>query len=258
MRTPTKRGGGQLTLSRRIGEAIEYLYKLQLWRIRRISSFLQIPYRPAGRRWQSDLPLGAIRSIQRGALNYSYRGISMLKNPFEVALYPVLFWQLKPRTVIEIGSYLGASALWYADMMRMLDITGSVISVDINPPVPPERRSNVSFIFGDANMLAAVLPPDKLASLERPLLVIEDANHTAETTLAVLEFFADILGSGEYMVIEDALVSDLGVAHHFNGGPGLAISRFLAAHPDFEIDASFCDHYGHNYTGNPNGYLRRR
>ena len=251
-------GDSRLPLSRRLGEAIESFYKLQLCRIRRVSSFLQIPYRPAGRRWKSDLPLGPIRSIQRGALNYSYRGIPMLKNPFEVALYPVLFWQVKPRTVIEIGSYLGASALWYADMMRMFDIAGTVVSVDVKPPGPPEPRNNVTFLFGDANALGAVLTPDKLASLERPLLVIEDASHTAETTLAVLEFFLGVLRSGEYIVIEDALVSDLGVAHHFNGGPGLAISRFLAAHPDFEIDASFCDHYGHNYTGNPNGYLRRR
>jgi cephalosporin hydroxylase len=169
-----------------------------------------------------------------------------------------LFWQVKPRSVIEIGSYLGASALWYADMMRLFDIAGTVISVDVKPPLPPEPRDNVSYIFGDANTLGASLTPEKLAGLERPLLVIEDASHAAETTLAVLEFFAGVLRSGEYIVIEDALVSDLGVAHHFNGGPGLAISRFLAAHSDFEIDASFCDHYGHNYTGNPNGYLRRR
>jgi cephalosporin hydroxylase len=66
-----------------------------------------------------------------------------------------------------------------------------------------------------------------------------------------------VLRSGEYIVIEDAVVSDLGGAHRFNGGPGLAISRFLAAHAEFEIDASLCDKYGHNFTGNPNGYLRR-
>jgi len=201
--------------------------------------------------------LKALDSIQHGTLRYSYRGISMLKNPFEIALYQVLFWQVKPRTVIEIGSYLGASAIWFADMMRNCDVNGTVISIDIKVPTPAEQRENVRFLEGDANALDTVLTPAILATLERPLVVIEDSTHTAETTLAVLKFFAPILRSGEYIVIEDGVVSDLGRAHRFNGGPGLAISQFLSAHPEFEIDAGFCDRYGHNFTGNPNGYLRR-
>src|SRR5262249_16380126 len=118
-------------------------------------------------------------------------------------------------------------------------------------------RDDVAFLEGDANTLETALTSETLARIERPLLVVEDANHTAETSLAVLNFFAPVLLPAEYIVIEDALVSDLGMAHRFNGGPGLAISRFLAAHAEFQIDTSLCDKYGHNFTGNPNGYLRR-
>ena len=131
----------------------------------------------------------------------------MLKNPFDVALYQLLFWQTKPRTVIEIGSYLGASALWFADVMRNCDIMGTVVSIDIKPPQPPETRANVYFLKGDANALDTVLTPNMLAGLERPLMVIEDSTHTAETSLAVLEFFAPVLRSGEYIVIEDGVVT---------------------------------------------------
>jgi len=130
-------------------------------------------------------------------------------------------------------------------------------TIDIKVPMPPEQRTNVRFIEGDANALGTVLTPDVVARLEWPLLVIEDSTHTAETALAVLEFFAPILRSGEYIVVEDGVVSDLGRAHRFNGGPGAAISRFLFVHREFEIDAAFCDRYGHNLTGNPNGYLRK-
>jgi cephalosporin hydroxylase len=142
-------------------------------------------------------------------------------------------------------------------MMRNCDVAGTVISIDIKPPTPPEPRNNVRFLQGDAHALGAVLTPAILAALNRPILVIEDSTHNAETTLAVLEFFAPVLQSGEYIVIEDGVVSDLGKAHHFNGGPGDAISRFLSAHPEFQIDTGFCDRYGHNFTGNPNGYLRK-
>lgn len=41
------------------------------------------------------------------------------------------------------------------------------------------------------------------------------------------------------------------------GGPCRAISEFLRDHP-YEIDATYCDRYGHNVTGNPNGYLRKK
>jgi len=241
----------------RAGKYIERRYKALYYRLRRTLSHASIPYRPGGRAWAIDLPLKALDSIQYGTLRYSYRGISMLKNPFEIALYQLLFWQVKPRTVIEIGSYLGASAIWFADMMRNCDVNGTVISIDIKVPTPAEQRENVRFLEGDANDLNTVLTPAILATLERPLVVIEDSTHTAETTLAVLKFFASILRSGEYIVIEDGVVSDLGRAHRFNGGPGLAISQFLSTHPEFEIDAGFCDRYGHNFTGNPNGYLRR-
>jgi cephalosporin hydroxylase len=242
---------------RQTGKRLEYFYKRQLYGFRRALLHARIPYRPGGRNWKINLPVKALYAIQHGALHYSYRGVSMLKNPFEVALYPLLFWQVKPRTVIEIGSYRGASALWLADMLRNCDIAGTVISIDIEPPAPPEPRDNVRFLKGDANALGDVLTPALLAGLERPLVVIEDSTHSADTTFAVLTFFAPVLRPGEYIVIEDGVVSDLGVDHHYQGGPGLAISRFLAGHPEYAIDASLCDHYGHNVTGNPNGYLRR-
>src|SRR3984893_18585630 len=119
------------SLMRRAGKHIERLYKSQLCRFRRTLSNAAIPHRPGRRVWGIDLSQKAVESIQAGSLQYSYRGIPMLKNPFEVALYPLLFWQVKPRTVIEIGSYLGGSALWLADLMRNCDIDRAGYSICI-------------------------------------------------------------------------------------------------------------------------------
>jgi cephalosporin hydroxylase len=241
---------------RRTEKQVEDFYKRQLHRVRRVVLDWQMPYRPQGRKWGCALPLTAVRSLQAGTLAYSYRGIPMLKNPIEVALYQLLIWQLRPRTVIEIGSYLGASAYWLADILRTFEIGGTVISIDIDPPAPHFERSDVRFIKGDARDLGAVLTPAVIKGFDRPLLIIDDSIHSCEGTLAVMEFAAPVLRSGEYMIVEDGLVSDLGMAGRYGGGPGLAISRFLASHPEFVIDTSFCDRYGHNFTGNPNGYLR--
>jgi cephalosporin hydroxylase len=242
----------------RLGRFFERVYKLQLHRFLRVAAELLTPYRPARRRWGIGLPLKALNSIQAGALKHEYRGRPMLKNPFDVALYPLLIWKTKPRTVIEIGSYLGVSAFWLADLVRDASGRGLVISIDIAPPTPPEARDDVRFLKGDVMHLGAVLTPELLAGLERPWLVIEDSAHTQASTRAALEFFAPHLQAGEYIVVEDGALADFGWAFSYGGGPGMAISRFLAAHPEFEIDADYCDRYGHNVTGNPNGYLRRR
>jgi cephalosporin hydroxylase len=241
-----------------LAKVAEALYKRELRRLRRFHQLSRIGYRPRSRQWGSALGLNAAWSIQHGALQYQYRGQPMLKNPFDVALYQMLVWQLKPRTIVEIGSYLGTSALWLAEMQTLFGIDGQVLSLDIEPPQPPFHRANLRFLQADANRLAESPLPALLASAPRPFLVIEDSSHLSETTLAVLRFFDNYLQSDEYIVIEDGLVTDLGVAHKYARGPGAAISQFLAETKGrYEIDAAYCDRYGHNFTGNPNGYLRR-
>ena len=35
-----------------------------------------------------------------------------------MAMYQMLLWELKPKTIIEIGSGTGGSAVWMADLMK--------------------------------------------------------------------------------------------------------------------------------------------
>jgi cephalosporin hydroxylase len=59
------------------------------------------------------------------------------------------------------------------------------------------------------------------------------------------------------LIVEDGIVSELGVAHSFNGGPLRAIREFLKSTSDFVVDRHWCDFYGRNATWNVNGYLKR-
>jgi cephalosporin hydroxylase len=172
-------------------------------------------------------------------------------------LYISLVWNLKPRTIIEIGTKYGGSALWFADLMKTYNIDGRVVSVDIAVPNPPYRRAEITLMYGDANKLGETLSPEFIASLPRPFLVVEDASHHFRATLATLRFFEPHMRKGEYIVVEDGAVSDMGNDGEREGGPGRAISEFLMeCKGRFEIDADYCDRYGHNVTGNTNGYLR--
>ncbi len=210
------------------------------------------------RRMESDIPADALSSIQKGTLGYTYKGVPCMKNPFDLCLYLKLVYDAQPRTVIEIGSAAGGSALWFADTLRNYGIAGQVTSVDLNR-VSDLNDDSISFLAGDAMQLGETLTEELLASLPRPWLVIEDAAHTLEVSTAVLEFFKGHLRSGEYIVIEDGIVNDLSGDQYktYANGPNRAIMAFLSANTDFSIDESYCDYYGHNFTWCTNGYLRR-
>jgi cephalosporin hydroxylase len=182
----------------------------------------------------------------------------MLKHPVELALYPLLLWERKPGTIFEIGSFSGGSAIFFSDVLKAYGHQCRILTLDINVPQPPIRPDNVEFLYADAANLGATLTEEQLASCPRPWLVIEDASHMYAHTLAVLRFFDPLMRSGEFIVVEDATITDMGLEPDYDGGPNRAIEEFLreAGHR-YVIDPNYTDRFGHNFTGNPNGYLRR-
>jgi cephalosporin hydroxylase len=206
---------------------------------------------------RSDIDYDLLMKIQRGVMAYAYRGVPLLKNPFDLAIYTMMLERERPRTLIEIGSHMGGSALWFADQGALLGLKLKVLSIDLEVPATAPGPS-VQFLRGDARELGEVLPPSIMSTLPRPLMVVEDSSHLSGTTAAVLEFFDPWLRKGEYIVIEDGILSDMRVADLYDGGPLRAIEEFLAKSPGrYEVDRGLCDYFGRNVTWNVDGYLRR-
>jgi cephalosporin hydroxylase len=198
-----------------------------------------------------------LHAIQHASHYYQWKGVPMWKNPFDFALYWMLVWKVKPKTIIEIGSKHGGSALWLADMLTLYGIDGRIVSVDI-APVTNISDPRISFLEGDVADLGKSLTADLLASLPGPWLVIEDSSHLYEHSLAALNFFHSRLKRGDYLIVEDGIVEALGMADQFNGGPSRAVNEFFSQHPDdYEMVTAMCDFFGKNVTWNPNGYWRK-
>jgi cephalosporin hydroxylase len=214
---------------------------------------------PATLDWQCDLGGAALSGIQAGTLATRYKGVALLKSPFDLVLYLQLLQNLRPGTLIEIGTNEGGSALWFADMMSVLGLSPRVVSIDLVVEVA-FSDDRIEFLAGNAQDLGAALPAGVLDRLPRPWLVVEDSAHVYETTRPVLDFFHPHLAAGDYIVVEDGVVKFLPDPYYrnFEDGPNRAIEDFLAANPDaYEIDRGLCDFYGRNLTWNPNGWLRR-
>lgn len=187
-----------------------------------------------------------------------YRGVPFLKMPNDVMIHMRLLHEAKPATVFEVGSKRGGSALWFADMISAMGIVPQIVSIDLKAPKLQDDR--ITFLQGDASRPGDVLSESFLAALPRPWLVSEDSAHTYAVSKAVLDFFGPRMRPGEYIVVEDGVVSE--VAEWFggqaDGGPNKAVADFLGEQQEFEVVAELCDLFGYNVTGNPNGYLRRK
>ena len=203
-----------------------------------------------------DLHPSALASIQSGTMRSTWRGIPSLKCPFDLAIYGMVLWDLKPATVLEFGSFKGGSALWLADQMSAMGLATHVHSFDLRPPDLTDSR--ITFAQFDAASPANGVTGEFLASLPHPWLVIEDSSHTYSHVLNILRHLEPHTEPGDRIIIEDGIVDALGLAPKYDGGPLRAIPEFLAETDGrWAIDPAFNDFFGVNMTWNQDGYLIR-
>ena len=161
-----------------------------------------------------------------------WRGVPLMKNVFDFAMYPALLAELRPRTVFEIGSGRGASATWFADSLALCGSDARVHSVDRCKA--EIEHPQVRFYQGDCAEPERLFDPGLLQTEPHPWLVVEDAHHNVA---AVLQHFHRFLAPGDYLVVEDSDVKRD------------AIRQFLGAHPgDYLVDTHFTDYFGRNAT----------
>lgn len=216
-----------------------------------------VPTPPVPRAFDTSFDPEFLKSYHAGTMNYTYKGISCLKDPIDLALYIKLIWEQKPRTIIEIGSFHGGSAVFFADLCEMYKLETQVVTVDFRA-IQGHTDPRVRFIQADALHLDQSDLHQALDDLPRPWLILEDSAHTFDVCYAVLEYFKERLEPGEVLVMEDGVIEDQGANAHYGGGPNLAISRFFSKWPDcYKVMEEYTDFFGRNATFNPNGYLQK-
>ncbi|MEU7056919.1 CmcI family methyltransferase [Streptomyces sp. NPDC046197] len=134
---------------------------------------------------------------------YQWRGLRMLKDPETQAAYHDLLWELRPRTIVELGVYSGGSLVWFRDLTRLMGIDCEVIGIDRDLSrcqIPPAERSNISLHEADCAALETFEP---LRGAAHPLIFIDDAH---SNTFNIMKWAVDqLLEEGDYFVIEDMI-----------------------------------------------------
>lgn len=193
------------------------------------------------------------KTIDKGHHQVLYRGVKAQRSPFDYVIYQMIINEVKPDLIIEIGTNFGGGALYMADILQVIG-NGVVHSIDITDNCSEVVKNHPRITLFHEGYEKYDL---SLAKGYDKILVIEDASHTYEHTLAAINKFCHLVTPGSYLIVEDGVVDKLGVSKSFNGGPCKSIREFLPNHKEFIVDRKWCDFFGKNATNNVNGYLKR-
>ena len=171
----------------------------------------------------------------------TWKGKPLFKTAFDFALFPMLLWDLKPRTIFEIGSGTGSSALWISETARTFGLETQTYSVDIHPI--SDTHADVHFLQADCTSPETLFPADLLQSAPHPWLVIEDAHVNVH---AVLSHMHSFLQKGDYLFVEDSLIK------------AADVDKFMLAHAShYRVDTHYTDFFGRNATCAPDSIFVR-
>ena len=159
--------------------------------------------------------------------------------------------------IIETGVFLAGSTFYFAKLCQMLG-RGRIIGIDQTlDHVDPESRAqpNVTLIEGSSRDPAVIERVKALIHPGEKVMVILDADHTPEHVYPEMQLFAPLVSPGQYLVVEDGIISEVNPGFWKTRGPLSAVRRFLREHNEYLVD-----HYRVRFllTHNPLGYLLKR
>lgn len=197
--------------------------------------------------------------------NY-WLGVTIMKNPLDLAILQQIIFDKRPDTIIECGTAYGGSAYFMACMTDLMNIDGQVITIDCEPnqtgiyhkmdfidingkligfdiqELKKPNHPKIKYIHSDC--LKAKLP-----KIGPKTMVVLDCHHSASHVYKELEKYSKLVSPGQYIIVEDTDAQGLA-----GGGPSAAVARFLKKNKQFTADKNR-EKYG--ISSNIGGFLIR-
>lgn len=210
-----------------------------------------------------------------------FAGVFIQKMPTDLWCYQQVIHDLRPMYIIDLGSSQGGSAVWFASMLKLFDIPGKVISVDLaleqaywltkqRAEAAVQRLKLEAFV--DWNYVTGgsknkeIRAKVKRLCKQGPCMVVSDSDHDYEHTYHEMEWYAKHVSVGQYLIVEDTNIygwtgwvniNDPNEAE-LRKGPMEAANDFeLAQRADF-VRTDWCaKHYG-GLSQTQNGWFFRK
>jgi len=185
-------------------------------------------------------------------------GIPTLENPCDMWAIQEIIAETRPDFIIETGTFKGGGAVFYASILRYVNPTAKVITVDIKPQFEDAAklelfRERVEFIEGSSvaedvvNRIAARIKGGRA-------MVTLDSDHRMAHVLNELRLYSKFVSVGSYLIVQDTAHNGHPLKTTYGKGPMEALEEFLKENKDFVRDQG---REKFLLTFHPRGYLKR-
>lgn len=182
-----------------------------------------------------------------------WMGVPLLKLPLDLWVYQEIIYETRPTLIVETGTSLGGSALFFANLFDLLSV-GRIITVDVVHRAQDVVHPRIEYLLGSSTDPKIM---EQIRSRIRPddrIMVVLDSDHEAGHVRRELELYSPLVTPGCYLVLEDTNVNGHPVSRSHGPGPMEALKVFLSTNPDFAVDGS---REKFKMTFNPRGWLKR-
>lgn len=210
-------------------------------------------------KWEQELTINNFHKLYYDSEVWSknrttFLGIPIGKCPMDLWIYQELIYKVKPKIIIETGTFCGGSATYLMKCQEISNIqNGHVITMDIRHLVTLKHPNITQIIGSSTNLKALEVCMDVIDKLGGPIMVILDSDHRKEHVIQELEIYAPLVTFRSYLIIEDTNVNGNPVLKDFGPGPKEAIEEWYPLHNrEFTLDPE-CEKF--MMTFNPGGYF---
>lgn len=191
-----------------------------------------------------------------------FQNVAIEKNPLDLWMMQQLIYEVQPELVIETGTWMGGSALYFAHTLNGMGLVNSrVVTIDLQSSCAtaqtnPLWKKYVTFLQGSSTDPGIVARVAQMAQGKRTLVTL-DSDHSMAHVSKELQAYAPLVSQGSYLIVEDTNLDGVPIAPEFIPGPMAAVRQFLkqGAGEMFEQDVT---REAYLVTFNPGGWLRRK
>lgn len=198
---------------------------------------------------------------QKVWMTTNFLGVLCQKSVLDLWNYQEILFDRRPSLVIEFGTYSGGSALYFAEMLKLISPHGHVLSIDIDLSRVEARareHSMITFLEADSvSASAAQLIAEWRQRCPGPAFFIVDSDHHTEHVFRELLRLRIFTKPEDYVVVEDSNINGHPVLPGWGPGPWEALKQYFAEFPDdYWRDEDREAKFG--WTFAPRGFLIRR
>ena len=185
---------------------------------------------------------------QKYPYTFSWMGRPVIQLPEDMIRIQEVIYRVKPDVIVETGVAHGGSLIYYAGLLKAMEIDGHVIGVDIEIRAHNRKAIEAHELFPYITLIEGSSVEEtiinKVRSLIEPdqrVLVILDSNHSKHHVLDELNAYHDLVSPGSYIVATDGIMEDLydvprGEPDWIRNNPAEAAREFVERHPEFIIE----------------------